>query len=73
MRVQRRVTAYHLVKFCPPAPCSGQRPVAVVDYNLECGHTLRLKHFGPVALRIRDGALKPNAWPCPVCSGRCIC
>jgi hypothetical protein len=74
MRVRRRVLDWHLVKFCAPSPCSQQRPVAIVDYRLVCGHVLRLRHFGPKARQVREGksAIPDGGWDCPVCCAATI-
>jgi hypothetical protein len=68
------VRTWHMVKFCPPSPCTGGRAVAVADYELGCGHVLRLKHFGGLAHRVASGrsVIPPEGWTCPVCS-RCAC
>lgn len=69
MLVRRRAIAWHLVKFCPPSALSKQQPVAIVDYQLFCGHVLRLRHFGPKARIVQKGisVIPPTGWNCPVC------
>jgi hypothetical protein len=75
MRTRRRVRAWHMVKFCPPAPCSNHQAVAVADYTLECGHVVRLRHFGPAAHRVKAGTsvIPPAGWDCPLCGRGGVC
>lgn len=74
-RHRRRVLAWHLVKFCPPE-CTGGQAVAVADYKLECGHTMRHKHFGVLAYRVNKGrsVVPLGGWPCQACARKaCEC
>jgi hypothetical protein len=73
-RHRQPVLTWHLVKFCPPSECTGNRAVAVAEYRLACGHLLRLKHFGLLARRVAHGHnITPlGGWPCFACA-RCSC
>lgn len=69
-RHRQPVVAWRLARFCPPSECTNNLAVAVVDYMLDCGHTLRLKHFGVLAYRAYRGrSLAPaGGWPCLACA-----
>ena len=72
---KRLVCGTHFVKFCPPSECTGGQAVAVVDYRLVCGHTLRRYHYAGTAHKAHAGvSVAPSAMVCPVCSrGGCAC
>lgn len=77
---KRLVRAFQLVKFCPPSDCTEFQAVAVVDYRLDCGHTLRRFHRAGNAYQARAGRrVAPATMICPVCSTRgeylhaCVC
>jgi hypothetical protein len=73
-RHRQPVLAWHVVRFCPPSECTNNRAVAVADYQLGCGHTLRLRHFGALAYRAAAGkSVAPlEGWPC-FAYARCAC
>jgi hypothetical protein len=73
-RHQRRVVRWHVVSFCPPSGSTGGRTVAIADYELECGHVLRLRHFDVSASKVRKGTLlaSEKGWPCPICARKAI-
>lgn len=64
------VLRVHLVRFCEPSLCTGGLAVAVLDYRLKCGHTVRGRCWGPRAYHARNGVrVSPAVMVCPVCSG----
>jgi hypothetical protein len=75
-RHRQTVSSWRLVRFCPPSECTNNVAVAVVDYELDCGHVLRLKHFGSLAYRVERGrsVIPPGrCWPCPACASPRLC